>query len=340
VEISVSDPLSEGMTRTGRMLFKPFNFAKWCTIGFAAFLSMLGEGGGGNVPTNFGGGGGGAPPAPRGPGGRGSPAPPNVLDEAWQFFLQHAWWIVPVFFVALLLWVGIVWLRARGKFIFVDCVARNHAAIVEPWKRLASVANSFFRFDLLVSVLWMALLLATAAVALTIAMPDIRARTFGTPAITAIVLGGLIVLALTICYLFIAAIAESFLIPLMYAQSQPVGPAWQMFRTRILPGHVGIIFVYFLLRGVLNVAAGMAIGFATCLTCLIAAIPYVGTVMFLPVFVFMRAYSLHFLAQFGPEYNVLAEVAAPPLAAFPVVFPQPLPPPPLAPPPLPPQQEA
>jgi hypothetical protein len=205
---------------------------------------------------------------------------------------------------------------------------------------LASVANSLFRFDLLVSVLWVLLLLVTAGVALTIAMPDIRERTFGTPAITAIVLGGVLVLTLMIGYLLISAIAENFLIPLMYAQSQPVGAAWRVFRTRILPGHVGIIIAYFLLRGVLNVAAGVAIGFATCLTCFIAAIPYVGTVMFLPVFVFMRAYSLHFLAQFGAEYNVLADIATPPLAAFPVVFPQPLPPPPpLAPPPLPPQQD-
>ena len=43
-------------------------------------------------------------------------------------------------------------------------------------------------------------------------------------------------------------------------------------------------------------------------TCCIAgcflAIPYIGTVLLLPVLVFTRAYSLHFLAQFGPDYDV------------------------------------
>ncbi|MGB7157603.1 MAG: hypothetical protein WBD40_06030, partial [Tepidisphaeraceae bacterium] len=59
MDISVSDPMSQAMNRTGRMLFKPFSIGKWFTIGFAAFLSMLAEGGGGNFPTGGGGGGGG-----------------------------------------------------------------------------------------------------------------------------------------------------------------------------------------------------------------------------------------------------------------------------------------
>ena len=52
--------------------------------------------------------------------------------------------------VVLLLIVLFAWLRARGRFIFVDCVVRNRAAIVAPWKEFRAEGNSFFLFSLLV----------------------------------------------------------------------------------------------------------------------------------------------------------------------------------------------
>ncbi|MHB9006972.1 MAG: hypothetical protein ACYDC1_08565, partial [Limisphaerales bacterium] len=56
----------------------------------------------------------------------------------------------------------------------------------------------------------------------------------------------------------------------------------------------------------------LAVVLATCCVagCLLA-IPYLGAVLLLPVFVFDRAYSLHFLRQFGPEYDLLLPPADP-----------------------------
>jgi hypothetical protein len=39
------------------------------------------------------------------------------------------------------------------------------------------------------------------------------------------------------------------------------------------------------------------------------AVPYLGTVLLLPILVFERAYSVHFLAQFGPSFNVFSAAA-------------------------------
>jgi hypothetical protein len=61
-----------------------------------------------------------------------------------------------------------------------------------------------------------------------------------------------------------------------------------------------------------------------CAGCLLL-LPYLGTVLLLPVLVFKRAYPLYFLAQFGPEYDVFP----PPSAAAPSPG---LPPMPAAPP--------
>jgi hypothetical protein len=39
-------------------------------------------------------------------------------------------------------------------------------------------------------------------------------------------------------------------------------------------------------------------------------IPYVGTVVTLPIWYTLRAFSLEYLAQFGPEYDLFPEPVA------------------------------
>lgn len=55
-------------------------------------------------------------------------------------------------------------------------------------------------------------------------------------------------------------------------------------------------------------AIGTLVGFAVLVTCCLAGclmmLPYIGTVLLLPILVFKRAYSLYFLGQFGPQYDV------------------------------------
>jgi hypothetical protein len=60
----------------------------------------------------------------------------------------------------------------------------------------------------------------------------------------------------------------------------------------------------------LLIAAVIVGGAATCATCCLAALPYIGTVILLPVFVCLRAYGLLFIRQFGPDYDVWAAIPA------------------------------
>jgi hypothetical protein len=46
----------------------------------------------------------------------------------------------------------------------------------------------------------------------------------------------------------------------------------------------------------------------TCLTCCLAALPYIGTVIVLPVPVFFRSFSLLFLRQFGADWDVWSKI--------------------------------
>jgi hypothetical protein len=61
----------------------------------------------------------------------------------------------------------------------------------------------------------------------------------------------------------------------------------------------------------------LAVVIATCrIACCLMVLPYVGTVVLLPMLVFERSYSLYYLAQFGPAYAVFPPLP-PDLAALP-----------------------
>src|SRR5436189_151173 len=52
--------------------------------------------------------------------------------------------------VVLALVLVVAWLRARGGFMFTDCIAKNRGAVVAPWREFRTEGNSYFLFTLLV----------------------------------------------------------------------------------------------------------------------------------------------------------------------------------------------
>jgi hypothetical protein len=80
---------------------------------------------------------------------------------------------------------------------------------------------------------------------------------------------------------------------------------------RLIAAHLGEILLYCLFWIVLALGSAIVGCIAACATCCIAAIPYVGTVILLPVFVLLRFFSLLFLRQFGPDYDVWANFMPP-----------------------------
>jgi hypothetical protein len=75
---------------------------------------------------------------------------------------------------------------------------------------------------------------------------------------------------------------------------------------RLITGNIGIFILFCLFGFALFLAMIMTGAIVSCLTCCLAALPYVGTVILLPVYVCLRAFGLLFLRQFGPDYDVWA----------------------------------
>jgi hypothetical protein len=120
----------------------------------------------------------------------------------------------------------------------------------------------------------------------------------------------------------IFAVVTQFMVPVMYRRrclaKEAFFDVWRLIRTR--PGP----FVLFVLFGiVLALALVVACTVVSCMTCCIAGLPYVSSVVFLPAFVWLLGFKLLFLRQFGPEYDVWAPSADSPPPELPDATPAP-----------------
>lgn len=297
--ISVTEPINLALERVRRVLFRPFDLGKWFTIGFCAWLAGLGERG---FRANFG-----------GNSGRGNQG--GDIHQQWNhardFFRDNLYWILPVIIAAVVfgiaLWILFLWLNSRGKFMFLYCVALDRAEVSEPWRRFAQTGNSLFWFRLLLGLIGMLFMLpfivAIALVAVGMAAHD----SWNFAGIMVLIGLGFGVILVGIIFALIRKFTVDFVVPIMFLRGSRCLDAWGEFR-RLLRAHLSAFVLYILFQIVIAIAIGVMVIAIVLATCCIAgcllAIPYVGTVLFLPVLVFKRAYSLHYLAQFGPTYNV------------------------------------
>lgn len=300
VHVSVTDAISRSFEHTKKILF-PFDLGKWLTLGFVAWLAQLGEGGGGNLRW---------PDTGGGPGGG-----PGV-DPVLEWIRDNVGLVVAIAVIVVVvgLAIGLVllWINSRAKLMFVDCVVNDRAAVKEPWARWGELGKRLFWFRFWLSLIGLAGFLVALGVGAALAWPDISAGTFGRPGITGAIVGGGLLVLVSIPLLVIAAVLEDFVVPTMYLHQESVRPAWQRVRDQLFRGHGGTIVVFYLMKIALSVGVGLIAVLATCITCCIAALPYIGTVILLPLFVFMRSYPIFFIEQFGPEWRFVQLPEPPP----------------------------
>jgi len=226
--------------------------------------------------------------------------------------------VVAVVLLGLILWVVFTWLNSRGKFMFLHCVALNAAEVEVPWKKFASAGNSLWRFQLGLGLVGMAVMLPLLAL---IIIPVLQMVLRGAPNAAGIVVAAVALLGLIAAAIGLAIIGKlltDFVVPIMFLRNKPCLAGWSELGG-LLAAHLGSFVLYFLMQILLGIVIGALVLIVILVTCCIAGcfmmIPYIGTVLLLPVLVFKRAYSLHFLAQFGPEYDVFPPAAPSPSAA-------------------------
>jgi len=287
-KIEIFKPFGESFELMKKILFQPFDLRKWLVIGFAAWLANLGGGGGGVGNFNY-------PDNRR----EGAQKLNETIGQIPQPILITGICILVclIFFLIVL----VAWLRARGRFIFVDCIVRNRAAIVEPWKQFRTEGNSFFLFSLLVVL---ALIAVIVVAGLLLIVPFIPWGDQAQPGV-AFWIGLSLFVFVAVCLAFVWALASQLMVPIMYRQRCRARLAFAQ-AVDLVTSHPGPVLLYVLFLLLLAVAAVMISCAVTCATRCIAAIPYVGTVILLPIPVVLGAFSLLFMRQFGSEYDVWA----------------------------------
>jgi hypothetical protein len=209
--------------------------------------------------------------------------------------------------VSLMLWLLIVWLNSRGKFMFLHCVVLNRAEVTEPWEKCGSEANSLFWFRIVLGLISTVLFLPLVLmIGLTI-LGMVRQGEANVAGILVVAVLGLMFLFLAIVLGVIRKFMVDFVVPIMFLRRGKCLAAWREF-SGLLASNPGQFALYILFQIVLTMAIGILVLFAIILTCCIAGclllLPYLGTVFLLPVLVFKRSFSLYYLAQYGPEYDV------------------------------------
>lgn len=301
MQIDFIGPLEAALRRTRDRLFRPFDLKTWFIVGFAAWLARLGSCGGPGGSANFG------DLSPPADGGDLSDFG-EWLSAHWPIVLAVGSLVLLVLAVAIVIGLVLLWIRAHGRFVFLDCVVRERAEIAAPWRRSHRLANSLFLWQLVFGLL----VLLAMVLAMLPLVTALLAGGAGPADWLAVVMTALLFLLVGIACSVIMYFLHAFVVPIMYREGVTAVPAWGRFVTHFR-AHPWAFLVFAVFVLVLVMTVGMAVLlfglFTCCIGCLPLLIPYIGTVVLLPVPYFFRVYSLEFLAQFDPRLDLFAWAA-------------------------------
>jgi len=302
MRVSYFEPLSRAWERMKHILWRPFDLAKWLVLGFSCWLAGLvdsGRGGGWKwiVDEND------FPGRHNIYGGHGS------YEELGGALIWLPLIFIVIMAIAAIL-VLVLWLSSRAKVIYLDNVVHNRAQIVEPWHRLRDLGNSLFLWRLgffvacgLVALVLLMLFFAPAA---TLSFSDALSGL----SYAAMVFGVIIMICFGFVAAFVALMLEAFVIPIMYKFDLKATEAWSYFlpwlKTR--PWQF-VLYALFVLA--LFICFYIVLSLLCLLTCCIVLLPYVGTVLTLWFWVTYRLFSIEFLAQFDPGFDLFTPAEIP-----------------------------
>lgn len=287
MRISVTAPIEQALNHTKAILFDDFRFRMWLGLGFCAFLA--------NLQFTF-------------PNFSGDSLNTTPLEDWFRNNTELA--VVLLLFAVIFglgLWALMLWLQCRGKFMFLDGVLNDSGAVKEPWRRFQHLANNLFLFQILVLG---AVIGVTVVLVLVIGL-GVALENGGTGSARAIgiglIAGGIgFVILLVLVYSLLLFIIECFLVPAMYRRNARATEALSVLSREVLRPYAWNIFLFLLMTMLLGLASFILVMIGMCITCCVAALPYVTYVVFLPIFVFFRLYTVYFLEQFGPDWRFFA----------------------------------
>ena len=306
--ISVIEPVSVALERVKEVLLRPFDFPRWLAIGFCAWLAYLGEGGISNF--NY-----------RANNNRNFSQIPsevaNFVNENWPLVIA-----IGAVVLILIIAVSIVfsWLRSRGQFMFLHCIANNEAGVELPWNQYSKEGNRLFVFKLIAGIISFFVIAFFVVAIIIFALLIVERGISAVAGVTCLIPAVLLFICAAIVMAIFFKFTTDFVVPIMYLRRCGPAEGWRIFLV-LLSSNKGEFFLYILFQIVLSIiifairyiAPCCLCCFAGCCVMVLLALPYVWAVVLLPVLAFSRSYSLYYLRQFGPEFDVFIPKSVVPL---------------------------
>jgi len=294
-----------------RILFRPFNIGTWFSFGFIFFLQSCIEGGGGGnnlrMP-NLGGGSSG-----HGGGGSGGDTGNNLAGLLHDLLgsrgpeLPETGVLVIIGAIACVVAIPLIiltlWLGTRGQMMAIRSVSTGQSGIGDQWNATRDAGGKLFKFHLAMSGIGMVFFLPLVGGGVLLAMPVIRDGA-AIESILPVLIGlGVIAVLLMIPLLLVNAMARNFVAPIMLKHGVGARDGWKLFWA-VGRNHVGGIFVFFVMRVLVGIAAGIVGIVAGFLTCCLGFLPVLHQTVMAPYYVFERAWTLEVLASMSPDFDV------------------------------------
>jgi hypothetical protein len=330
----VTESMGPAWETMKRILFRPFNIGTWFSFGFIFFLQSCIEGGGGGnnlrLPNTNGGGGhgggnGGGDTGNNlaglahellhslhlgGGGGGGGAGPgfgPGDLPETGVLLIIVAVACV----VAIPLIILMMWLGTRGQMMAIRAVATGQPGIGDQWNATRDAGGKLFKFHLAMTGIGMVFSLPLIGGGVLLAMPVIRDGA-GIETILPMLIGlGVVLVLFMIPFLLVNAMARNFVAPIMLKHGLGARDGWKRFWA-VGKGHMGGIFLFYVMRVLVGIGASIVGIVAGFLTCCLGFLPVLHQTLMAPYYVFERAWTLEVLASMSPDFDVRGGGAPPP----------------------------
>lgn len=333
--MNIIDPLSVAWQAVSKQLFQNFRFGKWFALGLSAWLANILIGNTGNCSFPFNildvllnvnskshSSSGLVPQWPQFlssafvPGQATTPDISQALGGSSAFLGVFGVILIAVVVAALALGLVMLWVGCRGQFMLLDNVLHDRDEVIRPWKEFRKHGNSLFLPFLLLG--GGNIILIFAVVIGSVAFAQV-------PGLGSSVEGWVWVVLGLVCLLSFALVVLAAILLMLVREVGSVwmyrngGTAWDAMKriVALAAERPADVFLYIIARIVLGVVFWFALVIVGFATCCFGFLPYLNSVVTLPVSVFRVVYNVELVAQFGAEFDV----RVPETPAIPVIPP-------------------
>lgn len=310
MQISYSRPLDHAWRRMKAFLFQPFDLGRWFVLGFTAWLAELAGGysGGASEKVRV-----------------TDHLDSDHLGDWFQLaadrigdFFENPWGYLlagMILVFALVFGLFIMWISSRGRFMFLDNLVHRRTEVKGPWSAFAAQGDSLFLWQVVYSLIVLVVMGSLVAGAFLVFFPFLAFEPPLAATLPLAVAAGTVGFILVVALAYIEFFLTQFVVPIMHRHRLTTTEAWKRFLPvfREHPGPFvlfGLLYFGIMLAGwILYIAGGLL---TCCVGLILLVIPYIGTVLTLPLLTLGRYFSLDFLGQFGDDFRLLEPLTAEP----------------------------